>query len=169
MIESGYPLRIDSYGLVSDTGGPGKHRGGLSLMREYRVLTDTAELNVRSDKRRRPPHGLYGGKEGAPSWNVINPGSEDRVLPVLLMTPERLKRGDLFRTILSGAGGYGDPLERDPEHVLDDVIAEKVSIESAAADYGVVIEAGEPPTLDAAATAELRRQIHADCGRGTAA
>ena len=168
MIESTYPLRIDSYGLVPDTGGPGKYRGGLSLVREYRVLAETAELNVRSDKRRRPPHGLYGGKEGAPSWNVINPGSEDRVLPVLLMAPERLKCGDVFRTILPGAGGYGVPLERDPERVLDDVIAEKVSVERAAADYGVVIEAGEPPTLDAAATTELRRQIQASGGGGAA-
>ena len=164
MIEASYPLRIDSYGLVPDTGGPGKHRGGLALMREYRILAESAELNVRSDKRRRPPHGLYGGKDGTPSWNIINPGSEDRVLPVLLMAPERLKRGDVFRHIMSGAGGYGDPLERDPARVLDDVIAEKVSIERAAPDYGVVIEAGEPPTLDAAATTELRRKMQADGG-----
>ena len=157
-------IRIDGYGLVPDTGGPGKYRGGLSLMREYRILAETAELNVRSDKRRRPPHGLYGGKEGTPSWNIINPGSDDRVLPVLLMMPERLKRGDVFRHILPGAGGYGDPLERDPERVLDDVIAEKVSVERAAADYGVVIDAGEPPSLDAAATTELRRQIQANGG-----
>ena len=155
-------IRIDGYGLVPDTGGPGKYRGGLSLMREYRILAETAELNVRSDKRRRPPHGLYGGKEGTPSWNIINPGSDDRVLPVLLMMPERLKRGDVFRHILPGAGGYGDPLERDPERVLDDVIAEKVSVERAAADYGVVIDAGEPPSLDAGATTELRRQIQAN-------
>ena len=168
MIESSYPIRIDSYGLVPDTGGPGKHRGGLALMREYRILAESAELNVRSDKRRRPPHGLFGGKEGSPSWNIINPGREDRVLPVLLMAPERLKRGDVFRHIMSGAGGYGDPLERDPKRVLDDVIAEKVSIERAAADYGVVIEAGDPPTLDTAATTELRRQMQADGGGAVA-
>ena len=167
MIESGYPIRIDSYGLVPDTGGPGKHRGGLSLIREYRILAETAELNVRSDKRRRPPHGLYGGKDGTPSWNIVNPGSEDRVLPVLLMAPERLKQGDVFRHIMSGAGGYGDPLERDPAHVLDDVIAEKVSIERAAADYGVVVEDGEPPSLDLTASTELRRQMQANGGGAT--
>ncbi len=168
MIESNYPLRIEQYGLVPDTGGPGRHRGGLSLVREYRILAEDAELNVRSDKRRHPPHGLFGGKEGAPSWNVINPGSEERILPVLLTVPERLRKGDVFRHLLPGAGGYGDPLEREPERVLDDVIAEKVSIARAAADYGVVILAGDPPALDAAATAELRRRMRLDAGAGEA-
>ena len=158
MIEAKYPLRIERYGFVPDTGGPGKHRGGLSLVREYRLLAEEADLNIRSDKRSHPPHGLYGGGEGAPSWNLVNPGTEDRVLPVLLIEPAPLKKNDVFRHVMAGAGGYGDPFKRDPELVLSDVIDEKVTIEHAASAYGVVIEAGEPPTIAAQATRQLRTQ-----------
>lgn len=158
MIEANYPLRIERYGYVPDTGGPGRHRGGLSLMREYRLLAEEADLNIRSDKRRHPPHGLFGGGEGAPSWNILNPGTEDRVLPVLLIEPASLKKNDIYRHVLAGAGGYGDPFDRDPELVLSDVIDEKVTIEHAASAYGVVITAGEPPVIEADATRRLRAQ-----------
>ena len=62
MIESEYPIRINEYGMLADTGGAGRHRGGLGLVREYEILSDEAILNVRSDKRRFPPHGLFGGR-----------------------------------------------------------------------------------------------------------
>jgi N-methylhydantoinase B len=156
MIESDYPIRIDRYGLVPDTGGPGKHRGGLSLTREYRILSDEAILNIRSDKRRFRPHGLFGGGEGAPSLNLINPDRENRLLPVLMTEVEKLKQGDVYRHIMASGGGYGDPLEREPERVLDDVLEEKVSIAHAAAAYGVVIVPGAVPRVDEAATAALR-------------
>src|SRR5262249_46338592 len=70
MIEANYPIRIERYGLVSDTGGPGKFRGGLSILRDYRMLVDDVFLGVRSDKRRFPPHGLFGGGPGVGSSNV---------------------------------------------------------------------------------------------------
>ncbi len=156
MIESDYPIRIERYGLVPDTGGPGRHRGGLSLTRDYRVLNDEAILNIRSDKRRFPPHGLFGGGTGAPSFNLINPDAENRILPVLMTEVEKLRQGDVYRHIMAGGGGYGDPLARDPAAVLEDVCEEKVSIDHAAAAYGVVIRPGKPPMLDATATAALR-------------
>ncbi|MDA1259803.1 MAG: hydantoinase B/oxoprolinase family protein [Planctomycetota bacterium] len=156
MIESDYPIRIERYGLVADTGGPGRFRGGLSLTRDYRVLNDEAILNIRSDKRRYPPHGLFGGGTGAPSLNLINPDAENKLLPVLMTEVERLKKGDVYRHIMAGGGGYGDPLERDPLDVLDDVQEEKVSIAHAADAYGVVVLPGRPPRLDEAATTVLR-------------
>ncbi len=157
MIESDYPIRLEAYGLVPDTGGPGRHRGGLALCRAYRILSEEAILNVRSDKRKFPPHGLFGGKEGSPSVNVINPGREDRVLPVLMTEVEKLKRGDLFWHVMSGGGGYGDPLERAPERVLKDVVEEKVSPLHARRAYGVVIaEGADGPEVDVAATEALR-------------
>jgi len=160
MIEADYPIRIEKYGLVADTGGAGRNRGGLALTREYRILADEAILNVRSDKRQYPPHGLFKGKEGAPSINVINPEAEHRVLPVLMTEVENLKRGDLYQHIMSGGGGYGDPLERDPALVLDDVREEKVSPAHARAAYGVVVKGGgRHATLDADATAALREQM----------
>ncbi len=157
MIERDYPIRMNRYGMVADTGGPGRFRGGLSLCREYEILSEDAILNVRSDKRRYLPHGLHGGREGTPSWNIINPGRDDRVLPVLMTEVQKLTRGDVFHHVMSSGGGFGDPLERDPEHVLKDVREEKVSLDHARAAYGVVVTRNAGTVaLDAVATDGLR-------------
>jgi len=140
MIEATYPLRIERYGFVTDTGGAGLHRGGLAIQRDYRVLSETALLNVRSDKRKYPPHGLFGGAEGTPSMNVLRAGETEIILPVLLSTPVRMKRGDIFCHQMASGGGYGDSFARDPDAVLGDVTLGKVSVEGARRDYGVVIE-----------------------------
>lgn len=157
MIEADYPLRVEQYGFVTDTGGAGKFRGGLSIVRDIRALADDTVLTVRSDKRRFPPFGLEGGKPGAPSLNFINPdGENERVLPVLLTTPATLNEGDLFRHVMAGAGGYGNPFDRDPDRVLKDVIEDKVTVEHARSDYGVVIEMTPIPHVDVEATQKLR-------------
>ena len=165
MIESEYPIRINEYGMLADTGGAGRYRGGLSLVREYEVLSDEAILNVRSDKRTHPPHGLFGGKTGSPSWNYVNPGRSDRVLPVLMTEVEKLRKGDVYRHEMAGGGGYGDPLERDPEDVLRDIVEEKVTPEHAERAYGVVVardaENGGAWTLDLGATDRLRAELRA--------
>ena len=139
MIETDYPLRIEEYGMVPDTGGPGRNRGGMALVRSYRILSERAVLNIRSDKRKYPPHGLFGGAEGSPSTNVVNPGAGERILPVLMMEVERLQYGDLYRHVMSGGGGYGSALEREPARVLRDVEDELVTRQHAAEAYGVVI------------------------------
>lgn len=158
MIEMEYPIRIERYGLVPDTGGPGRHRGGLSLTREYRVLSEEAILSVRSDKRDFPPHGLFGGGEGAPSWNIVNPDGNRRVLPVLMTDVVDMVRGDLFQHVMCSGGGYGDPMERPPELVIEDVREDKVTPGHARTAYGVVvIGEGRHAELDIAATATLRR------------
>jgi len=157
MIEQDYPIRINQYGLVPDTGGAGQYRGGLALMREYESLHDGALLNVRSDKRDFPPHGLFNGKNGKPSKNILNPDSKQKILPVLMTEVETLNRGDVFRHIMAGGGGYGDPLKRKPELVLKDVIEEKVTIAGAKEDYGVVIiKTAEEFLVDSFATKTLR-------------
>jgi len=139
-IEKDNPLRIERYGFVPDTGGAGRYRGGLSIVREYRALADDIQFSIRSDKRDHPPTGLMGGGPGAPSMNVLNPEKENRVLPVLLTEPEILNRGDVIRHVMAGAGGYGNPFEREPEMVLQDVLNEKVSLDGAEKDYGVAID-----------------------------
>lgn len=160
MIEQEYPLRIERYGLVPDTGGAGRRRGGLALVRSYRVLSDKAILSVRSDKRDHPPYGLFGGKEGTPSWNFINPDEERQVLPVLMTQVARLKKNDVYQHILSSGGGFGDPLERDLDAVLEDVVDEKISVEHARDAYGVVVtERRGEFGIDAAATSELRKTM----------
>jgi len=154
VIERTVPLRIERYGVLPDTGGPGRHRGGLSVVRDYRLLADEGMLSVRSDKRRFRPHGLHGGGEGGPSWNILNPEGEARILPTLMTTPLTLRKGDVYRHVTAGGGGYGPALEREPERVLEDVRQRKVSIAQARAAYGVAIT----PALqiDRAETARLR-------------
>jgi len=157
MIEAAYPIRIERYGFVGDSGGAGRHRGGLAIQRDYKVLSARALLNVRSDKRAYPPHGLYGGADGGPSMNIVESGGAERVLPVLLSEPVAMKQGDVFRHRMASGGGYGDPFERPAEEVLDDVVLGKVTPEGAASDYGVVIEeASSGFSVDEAATARLR-------------
>ena len=159
MIEADYPLRVEQYAFVADSGGAGKFRGGLAIVRDIRALADDTILTVRSDKRRFPPFGLEGGAPGSPSWNAINPGADnERELPVLLTTPATLNAGDLFRHVMAGAGGYGDPYQREPERVLKDVIEQKVTPEHARSDYGVAIEMTPQPHVDQDATTKLRAQ-----------
>jgi N-methylhydantoinase B len=157
MIEAEYPIRIEQYGLVADSGGPGKYRGGLAMVRDYRLLADAAVLTVRSDKRRFPPYGLHGGANGSPSLNVVNPDGKARVLPVLLTEPYAMKKNDVFRHVMAGGGGYGNALERDPNLVLRDVEQGKVTLSHARDAYGVAIKAiTNGFAIDATATAALR-------------
>ena len=151
MIEAEHPLRIEQYGLVPDSGGPGRYRGGQSMVREYRLLADEAVLSVRSDKRRFPPYGLHGGGPGAPSINIVNGKT---VLPTLMMKPYPLKKGDVFRHQLAGGGGYGDPLEREVELMQRDVVQGRVTLAHAREAYGVVLN--PDLSVDARATAALR-------------
>jgi len=161
MIEAGYPLRIERYGLVADSGGAGLHAGGLSLRRDYRLLAESAILQVRSDKRRFPPHGLFGGGTGTPSLNILNPDIENRMLPVMITEPVALRRNDLFVHVTAGGGGYGDPLERPPERVLRDLVQGRISRQRAREAYGVVISDAMPPAIDAAATSRTRTALRA--------
>lgn len=138
VIESEYPILIERYGYVSDTGGPGKFRGGLAITRQYRFLERTGTLQLRTDRRRFLPYGLAGGRPGTPSDNVLNPDTDARQLPSKCTL--EVRHGDVFRHLLAGAGGWGDPLERDPELVLKDVLEEKLTPEYARREYGVVID-----------------------------
>ncbi len=152
-LEAEYPLRIEQYGFVPDSGGAGKYRGGLAMIRDYRFLEREGALQLRTDRHRFQPWGLAGGKPGAPSSNFLISGEQTRQLASkeYLM----LHRGDLLRHTLAGAGGHGDPLERDPARVAADVADGKVSAEGARLEYGVVLDAlsGES---DPSATEALR-------------
>lgn len=159
MIEADYPIRIERYGFVADTGGAGRFRGGLGLARDYRLLADDVYFGVRSDKIAHPPHGLAGGGPGAPAVNRLV-SSDERAVPTLPTEPITLNRGDVFRHMMAGGGGFGDPFEREPERVLADVLDERVSIDHARAAYGVVIAADL--TVDLVATRTLRAAHQGD-------
>ena len=154
--EAEHPIELLAYEFVADRAGAGKYRGGVPFMRDYRLKEKEATLQVRSDRRTHRPFGLYGGSPGTPSENVINPDGEARPLPSKLTIT--MKQGEVFRHVLAGAGGWGDPVERDPKAVLRDVRNELLSRERAAADYGVILD-GAGRQVDAAATARARDAI----------
>jgi N-methylhydantoinase B len=157
--EAEYPIAIDQYEFAPDSGGPGKFRGGLGVQRAYRLLEEEATLQVRADRQRVRPFGLFGGKPGTPSRNVLRRDGEVTPLPAkFTMT---MRRGDVLHHVQPGAGGLGDPFERDPERVLADVRDEKVSVEAARRDYGVAIDPVSRK-IDLPETARLRA-----AGRGT--
>jgi N-methylhydantoinase B len=155
MIEHELPIRVEEYGLAADTAGAGKHRGALAQVRELRLLAERATLQIRSDKRHHPPHGLAGGNPGAPSWNILNPGPDEVVLPTLAVHP--IARGDVLRHLQAGGGGWGDPLERDVALVASDVREERITVECALRDYGVVIDSATL-RVDPEGTERMRAQ-----------
>ena len=157
-IEATYPIRIEQYGFVPDSGGAGKYRGGLGLVRDYRLLAPGAVLQVRSDRKRVLPYGLSGGDPGSPSNNSLISGDSEEELPSKFN--RTLRRGDLFRHVSPGGGGFGDPLDRDPAHVARDVRGGYISKANARRRYGVVFRR-ESDQIDARATSTLRRQVRA--------
>ena len=157
--ETEQPLQITAYEFIQDAMGPGKFRGGAPFRREYRLLADEAVLQVRSDRHAFRPFGLYGGGPGRPSMNYLNPDENPAPLPSKLTM--NIKKGDMFRHEVAGAGGWGNPLERDPALVLKDVRNEFVSERAAREDYGVVLAGTLPLSVDAVATAALRDHLRA--------
>lgn len=153
LLESRHPVEITRYAFVLNSGGPGRMRGGAALQRGYRLLADEAVLVMRSDRRSHRPYGLYGGFAGTPSWNIINPGPNQKLLPACPMSSIPMVNGDEFVHIQAGAGGYGNPLERDPEKILEDVVNELITPEYARDVYGVIIADGR---IDVAATKAAR-------------
>ncbi len=136
-LEARYPIRIEEYGLREDSCGPGEHRGGLGLVRQYRLLADEAVLQLRADRAKNPPYGLFGGGAAAPSRNILDPDGRAEELPSKLT--RTLHAGDVIRHEQAGGGGYGDPLRRDPRRVAADVADGKISPGFAERNFGVIL------------------------------
>ncbi len=154
LLEADQPLRVERYGLVPDSGGPGRRRGGLAYVREFTVLARQATLTIRADRHYHPPYGLAGGDAGAPSRNVVVARGEPFDLPGMPMEATLLGEGDSFTHVAAGGGGFGDPFAREPGLVLADVLEEKVSVAAARESYGVAIADG---SVDEAETERLRQ------------
>ena len=154
--ECEYPVCIERYGLVRDSGGPGRFRGGLSIERKWRLLSGESTLSIRSDRRTHRPYGLSGGKPGAPSLNEWAGTDGVEILPTMISTS--IKAGDSVYHRLAGGGGWGDPLAREPIAVARDVKNDKVSLGKARQDYGVVLHAASGE-VDPVATADLREKM----------
>ena len=146
------PHITEHHELLTDSGGAGKWRGGLGVRYAIRFYDEQPFLAIFGDGVKTPPFGLYGGHAGTTNCLVINEGTaEEEALPAKGM--RQLKKGDTYGIRSSGGGGWGDPLERDPTAVLDDVRNGYVSLEAAERVYQVVIRENE---LDELATARLR-------------
>jgi N-methylhydantoinase B len=155
--EAEFPILIERYGLVPDSGGSGRYRGGLAIERAWRTLAPDTSLQVRSDRQHHRPYGLSGGDEGGPSSNHLTDGGETRSLPPMFSTS--LPAGTLYHHRMAGGGGWGDALERELEAVAFDVGNEKVSATQARAQYGVVLR--DDGTPDVEETKQLRAHIRA--------
>ena len=155
VIEGEYPIQILAYELLCDRAGAGKYRGGAPYRRDYRLLEREAILQVRADRFAIRPYGLYGGKAGKPGQNYVDGESQTSKLTL------QIQRGAKFRHELPGGGGWGDPLERDPLAVLDDVRNGYVSAEAARHEYGVVVDC-EAWCVDEEATTDLRETMRND-------
>jgi N-methylhydantoinase B len=137
-VEQTFPVIVEKTSLLRDSGGAGKYRGGLGYAKDIRVLRDGFILTC-CDRTAFGCWGVNGGQAGRPGGSFINPDTADEVEIRFSRDKVPVKAGDIVRITTPGGGGYGDPLERDVELVLKDVVRGLVSMESAAADYGVVV------------------------------
>ena len=155
--ETEFPMRVVRFDVRADSGGPGKFRGGLGCTREYQLLEDAA-VRVRGKGEMRskvPPWGVFGGKPARTGSIAVNGVEVPETAREAVVKP-----GDIVRVNMNAGGGYGDPLDRDPELVLGDVLDGYVTLHGARDDYGVVIDSNSL-TIDTKATRSLREQRRA--------
>ena len=157
-LESDTPLIVEKRELLSDSGGPGKFKGGLGRRVILRVPDDDyapsgpVNLGIQSGRFRYPAKGLFGGGDGSRAQFLVNDVAGD---PYGLT---QLKSGDIITMDAAGGGGYGDPVERDAEMVMKDVLNGYVSLEGAREDYGVAIDP-ETMKVDIDETERLRGSL----------
>lgn len=134
--ESRNPIVIERVELITDSGGAGRHRGGLGVRKDVRMLADDVILTNLTDRQRVHPYGLNGGRAGALGETIVNPGRPDERV-IHSKDTVRLARGDVVSFRCSGSGGFGPPEERPPEDIRADVREGRVSAEAARSEYGV--------------------------------
>jgi N-methylhydantoinase B len=155
VLENKYPIQTLRYELRQDSGGAGRFRGGLGVVKVWKALVDLRCITV-VEQTQFPPSGLFGGQSGVPSVSILNAGTQNE--------SRRGKQSDAplpanaqWHLYTGGGGGWGDPDERDPQAVLEDVIQGYVSQESAENDYGVIIrKVAKRFVVDETATVALR-------------
>ena len=153
--ETRYPVVIDELGLISDSGGAGEQRGGLGLRKDFTLLAEDVNFTNLLERTESQPWGLEGGDAGDAGATLLNPGDDTEELHP--KGEYRLSHGDTVSFRLSGAGGYGDPHDRDPEKVREDVEKDFVTREEARDAYGVaVVERDGALAVDEGETATLR-------------
>jgi N-methylhydantoinase B len=155
VLENKAPMIIDEYGYRADSGGAGKNRGGVGVIRAYRFLAPTDAIVI-NYKTKTQPWSVAGGNLGVKNTVLVEPGTE--IEREVGCSYNNFGAGGTITNLTGGGGGWGNPFERNPLKVAEDVQQGFVSIESAKSDYGVVID---PGTLDVddVATVELRSAV----------
>ena len=153
-LETEIPLYVRRYELIEGSAGAGRTRGGLGVRRDMEFYDHESRFSVLSDRATGRPWGLFGGRPGTTAEYVMYPDTDDE-LHVGSKSTTKLRPDGVASIRTPGGGGYGDPLERPAEKVLEDVVNEKVSVEEARDEYGVVVD-GQDREVDEEATAELR-------------
>ena len=157
-LETKYPLLVERYALIPDSGGPGQHRGGLGCETVLQALTDVT-LNASIDRAHCLPWGLMGGLEASGNQVLVRRGTEwEKERPNAKVLTAQLKKGDAYALRSGGGGGFGSPLERPAELVADDVRQGYVSLSAARDYYGVVLDP-ETFAVDKKATAGERAAL----------
>jgi N-methylhydantoinase B len=161
-MENRFPVIVERLALSQDSGGAGKRRGGLGYEKHYRVLVDCHTI-VTADRVRLGCYGVNGGRAGKPFCVTVDLHGRAKDLGGLV-DGEPLAAGQVLRVVTTGGGGWGDPLEREPELVQRDVSQGKVSAAAARDEYGVVLVPGASEgeyEIDRAATEQLRAALRA--------
>jgi N-methylhydantoinase B len=161
--EARWPFLVERLGLAVDSGGPGRHRGGLGYEKHIRMLRDAHFMSI-ADRSVLACWGVAGGRAGRPFQVVIDPGGPAERVVDALADAEPVRAGEVIRIRTTGGGGWGDPLDRPYDEVLRDLRWGKVSVQGARDDYGVVATGGDDPVVDAAASDALRATLRAARG-----
>lgn len=157
-VEAKFPVLFERHALREDSGGPGRHRGGVGTEQVVQARAPMT-MNVQVDRVHCPPWGLAGGREGMGNQVTLRIGGREITdLPNAKVLTRRLQPGDAFTLRAGGGGGFGSPLERPIEGVQEDVRQGYVSPKAARECYGVVLD---PRTLrvDTKETSKLRAKL----------
>ena len=127
-LEMEYPLLVEDYSLVPDSGGPGRWRGGLGLRRTIRVRGGEATFLGTLDRARIAPWGLFGGRDGGKAALTLNAGTDRQRVLSPKIAGLKLREGNAVTIVTPGAGGYGPPAERARDLVERDLREEKVTL-----------------------------------------
>ena len=156
-LEWRFPMRTERYELRDEPCAAGEWRGGLGVVRKNRFLVDSIVTCEGERHDSDLPWGSFGGQDGLNASTIVNPGEPDEEHWPSKFTGLPFKAGNVIQITVPSSGGFGNPLERDPELVLSDVLDDFTTLELAERDYAVVIDAGTM-TVDAAATDALRAE-----------
>jgi N-methylhydantoinase B/oxoprolinase/acetone carboxylase alpha subunit len=153
-----FPVRCDQYELRPEPAAPGRWRGGIGIIRRNRFLID-GTYSCEGDRQYDPPRGVFGGWDGLVASTHKNPGTAREEYLEAKVTGIEFSAGEYIEFREPNAGGYGDPLEREPALVREDVLDDFTTIELARDAYGVIFRDEKSLEIDEEATERRRGEL----------